>query len=67
MDEVECRCGAAGRIVAVAGADGPTMEWRGGRVGSGRIVLEKARPSESVCPACQHREAVYVLVDRGRT
>jgi hypothetical protein len=67
MDIAACACGAVGRLAPVefnthsSPSRGPLLEWRGGRIGFGRIAVEDARTGASTCPACQHRACVFML------
>jgi hypothetical protein len=64
MMETTCACGAVGRFVTRGHHDGParvSLEWRGGRIGVGKLAIEGARSGVTTCPACQHRRAVFML------
>jgi hypothetical protein len=73
MTGATCACGAVSRFIPVefdqrtARSRGPFLEWRGGRIGIDKLAVEGARHGVNVCPACQHRACVFMLVRQVRT
>lgn len=73
MAQPACACGAVGKLVPeVDGAgleDGSLqlLEWRGGRIGSELLAVERPREGVTACPACQHRPSVFMLKGDARS
>jgi len=69
---VECSCGAVGNVLPPdfgyepRDIRTPLLEWRGGKVGAGRVAVELLPLGVSICPVCQRRACAYVKAAIGR-